>query len=229
LAFEKKREVARILVVDDEEPFRNLIRERLQDEYEIIDTAQPADALALALQHKPDAIVLDLSMPEFSGFELCQTLSSLSYTRAIPIFIISGETAAKYAAFCRNLGAAEYFEKPVDFNELRARLAVALKAKQPGRPAEVSVRLRMILKLLGTDRNGQKFDLVTTTDGVSASGFSCSCPTALQRDSVVDVLLLDEEPLHVGQARAIRVEWRDTPVPRYVFRFVTKPNRWVLQ
>jgi len=41
--------------------------------YEVIDTQDPEQALGLALEHKPDAILLDLMMPKFSGFELCQS------------------------------------------------------------------------------------------------------------------------------------------------------------
>ena len=93
---------------------RNLTRMRLEDSYEIIDTGDPKQAFAMALEEKPDAILLDLMMPEFSGFELCQTLSSLSFTRNIPIFIVSGEDATKYKSLCRSLGAFGYFQKPVD-------------------------------------------------------------------------------------------------------------------
>jgi DNA-binding response OmpR family regulator len=53
----------------------------LSEGYEVIDTVDPEQALGLALEHKPDAILLDLMMPKFSGFELCQSFCSLSYTR----------------------------------------------------------------------------------------------------------------------------------------------------
>src|SRR2546426_2935264 len=102
---------------------RGLMRERLEDAYKIIDTGNPEEALSLALQSKPDCILLDLMMPEFSGFELCQTLASLSFTRLIPIFVITGEPAARYKDSCMNLGAKEYFEKPLNFGQLRSRLA----------------------------------------------------------------------------------------------------------
>ncbi len=219
---------ARILIVDDDESFRNLLRRRLEDSYEIIDTGQAAEALALALQQKPDIILLDLTMPEFSGFELCQTLASLSHTRAIPIFVISGEPAAKYKVFCQNLGAVEYFGKPVDFDELGPRLTVAVNAKHAGHRPEVSVRLRVILKLKGTDAAGKVFELLTSTDGVSASGFLCGCAATLQNDSVVEVFVVGEKEHYVGQARAVRAEWHDTPFPRYLFRFVEKQGRWFL-
>jgi PleD family two-component response regulator len=52
----------RILVIDDDEAMRGMIRHRLQGEYEIVETGDPTEALALALEHKPDCILLDLSM-----------------------------------------------------------------------------------------------------------------------------------------------------------------------
>ena len=51
---------------------------RLSEGYEVIDTQDPEQALGLALEHKPDAILLDLMMPKFSGFELCQSFRALS-------------------------------------------------------------------------------------------------------------------------------------------------------
>jgi DNA-binding response OmpR family regulator len=89
-----------------------VLRDRLDDGYEIIDTGDPEEAIAPSLQHKPDVVLLDLMMPKFSGLEVCQTLSSLSFTQQIPILIVSGESATKYKTFCQNLGAAGYFEKP---------------------------------------------------------------------------------------------------------------------
>src|SRR5579862_4348048 len=66
-------EVPKLLVVDDDESIRGLLRTRLSDSYQIVETGDPEQALALALEHKPDAILLDLMMPGFSGFELCQS------------------------------------------------------------------------------------------------------------------------------------------------------------
>ena len=80
----------KILIVDDDQSMRRLLRMRLADAYEIIDTGEPEQALSLALEHRPDAIFLDLMMPKYSGFELCQSLRSLSYTCHIPIFVITG-------------------------------------------------------------------------------------------------------------------------------------------
>src|ERR1700738_5566563 len=102
----------RILIVDDDDALRALMKMRLSDTYEVIDTGNPLQALGLALEHTPDAILLDLMMPNTSGFELCQSLHTLSYTSRIPIFIVSGESAAKYRQYVASLGAKGFFEKP---------------------------------------------------------------------------------------------------------------------
>src|SRR6202041_3483024 len=65
--------VPRILIIDDDETMRGLLRDRLEDAYQIFDTGDPEQAIALALEHKPDGVLLDLMMPNFSGFEVCQT------------------------------------------------------------------------------------------------------------------------------------------------------------
>jgi len=121
-----------LLVVDDDEAMRRLIRLSLADSYKIVDTGEPEHALALALEHKPDAILLDLRMPKYSGFELCQTFTSFSATQLIPVLVISGEAGDKTKQFCRDLGAVAYFEKPVDFEALRQAFEDALRRQGGG-------------------------------------------------------------------------------------------------
>src|SRR5258708_30899244 len=86
-----------------------------------------SQVLGLALKHKPAAILLDLMMPKYSGFELCQCLHTLSYTSRTPLFVVTGESAERYKTHCLNLGAREFIEKPVDFNLLRPKLAAQLQ------------------------------------------------------------------------------------------------------
>ncbi|MDE3110363.1 MAG: response regulator, partial [Acidobacteriota bacterium] len=59
----------RLLVVDDDAALRRLMRIELGTEYEIADSGEPEQGLALALEFKPDAILLDLRMPKYSGFQ----------------------------------------------------------------------------------------------------------------------------------------------------------------
>src|ERR1700691_3523340 len=120
----------KILIVDDDEAVRGLLRVRLSDAYQIVETCDPEQALGLALEHKPDAILLDLMMPGFSGFELCQSFHTLSYTSRILIFVIPVEAGTKYKEHCESLGAKGYFHKPVDFHPLRTALSDELKGSQ---------------------------------------------------------------------------------------------------
>jgi len=219
----------KILIVDDDDAMRDLLRLRMAEEYEVIDTGDPEQAIGLALEHKPDAILLDLMMPKFSGFELCQSLRSLSYTSLTPIFVITGEAGDKYKEHCQNLGATGYFEKPVDFKAVKERLATALQAKRPERRAHVRVRMRLSLKLRGTDASGRHFEEITTTDNVSADGFLCDCMSLLLKDGIVEVIMTGETDRFVGRAKVVRKESSGTPWQRYGFQLQEKTLDWPLQ
>jgi DNA-binding response OmpR family regulator len=219
----------KVLIVDDDEALRMMMKMRLSDVYEVIDTGSPEQALGLALQHKPDAILLDLMMPDCSGFELCQSLHTLSYTSRTPIFVVSGESAAKYRDYVSSLGASGFFEKPIDFPTLKNRLAEALQAKRPERRKHVRVRMKVVLKLKGADGQGRSFEQLTTTENVSADGFLCNFPVDFKTGSTVEVFLSGaEQERFAGRARAVRKEAPDTPWQRYGFQFVERSAEWIL-
>lgn len=221
--------MARLLIVDDDESVRKVLRFRLKDSYEIIDTGSPEEALALALQQKPDAILLDLMMPRYSGFEICQTLGSMSFTQLIPILVVSGESAPRFRDFCANLGAKGYFQKPIDFEALENRLSTILGNKRAERRSEPRVKWRATLKIKGTTAKGGVFDLLTTTENVSAHSFLAGCAAPLQAGSLVDVFGVSAGEMQVGKARVIRIEWPNTPGQRCAFRFLSQPADWVLK
>jgi CheY-like chemotaxis protein len=219
----------KILVVDDEEAVRRLMRLNLSDTYEVIDTGDPEQALALAMQNKPAAILLDLRMPRFSGFELCRTFTSMTFTQLIPIFVVSGEAGSTTKALCRDLGATGYFEKPIDFDGLRSSLAKVLGAKREERRSEVRVGLRVPIKLIGGAANGKLFEEETVTENVALSSFLCGCTAALAKNSSVQVFLRSGGEQLVGKARVVRSQGNEASYPRYAFRFIEKTGAWVLQ
>src|ERR1700730_14771654 len=143
--------MGKVLIVDDDEALRRLIRLELCGSYELIDTGEPEQGLALALEHKPNAILLDLRMPKYSGYELLQTFTALSHTQKIPVIIVSGEAGGQTKELCKQLGAGAYFEKPIDFDALRTCLQQIAKNGRYTPRAEVRVRLRVALKLRGAD------------------------------------------------------------------------------
>jgi DNA-binding response OmpR family regulator len=220
--------VRRLLIVDDDEAIRRLFRLNLADDYEIIDTDNPEQALALAMEHKPDAILLDMHMPKFSGFDLCRTFQSFSQTQLVPIFVVSGAMGAEAEEACSALGAAGFFPKPIDFDALKSRLAIVKRHTMVPR-SEVRVQLRVPLKLRGTDSDGKEFEEETSTENVSLSGFLCGSAAPVKTDTIVEVSLGKNGRELVGKARCVRTDSREGELPQCAFRFIEKTGTWILQ
>jgi response regulator RpfG family c-di-GMP phosphodiesterase len=218
----------KLLIVDDDEALRRLMRLELSDNYQIIDSGEPEQGLALALEHRPHAILLDLRMPKYSGYELCQTFTSFSRTQMIPVIIVSGEAGSQTKEHCKQLGAAAYFEKPIDFEALRECLSKTANSFRYESRTEVRLRLRVPLKLRGVDRNNKKFEEVATTENVSLSGFLCNTSAELIPGSIVDVYLTSHGENHVGKAKVIHADSKGPQIRFYGCRFTEKTGPWVL-
>ena len=221
--------MGKVLLVDDDEALRRLMRLELSDAFEVIDSGEPEQGLALALEHKPDAILLDLRMPKYSGYELLQRFTALSLTQKIPVIIVSGEAGGQTKEHCKQLGAAGYFEKPIDFEALRACLLQIAKNGRYIPRAEVRVLLRIVLKLRGTDSQGKKFEEIATTENVSLSGFLCGCAADLPVNSILGVYLTSAGEDYVGKAKIVHASAKNPPVRHYGCRFLEKTGPWVLQ
>ena len=219
----------KLLVIDDDESVRKLLRFRLRNLYEIIETGSPEEALAVTLEKKPDAILLDLMMPKYSGFEVCQTISSLSFTQHIPILIISGESSSNYKDFCESLGAKDFIQKPVDFDLLEKKLSRLIDGGLNGDKNEPRVRLRVMLRLRQADSSSGAADVLTPTETVSATGFLCAYAQPVKEGDVIDVFHARNGQQTVGKAKAVNVEWPGTPGQRVAFSFLGRPTEWVLR
>jgi DNA-binding response OmpR family regulator len=219
--------MATILIVDDDEALRRLMRLELSESYKIIDSGAPEQGLALALENKPDAILLDLRMPKYSGYELLQTFTAFSRTQVIPVIIVSGEGGTQTRDQCKQLGAAAYFEKPIDFDALRAFLVQVIKTRKYTPRSEVRVRLHVPLLLKGTTEEGQRQEVAVITENVSLSGFSCPCSVEFPATSTVEVFLTTYGEQYVGKAKIVHVELKS--MVRYCgCLFTVKTGPWVL-
>ena len=130
--------LSRILVIDDEPQILRFLRTALAaQDYEVLEAADAATGLKLALSAAPDAILLDLGLPDGDGKELIASIRQGSDT---PIIVLSARAreAEKIAAF--DLGADDYVNKPFGIGELLARLRAALRhrAKAAGETAVYS-------------------------------------------------------------------------------------------
>src|SRR5437868_5914339 len=160
----------KLLIVDDDDALRGMIRRRLSSAYAVFDTREPEQALALALEHKPDAVLLDLRMPKHDGFELFRNFRSLSYTSNLPIFVITGESGS-YRKELEIMGAAGYFEKPIDFEKLKHLLVEILGATQSKPCQTPPLRMCISLSLSGTDARQNRFSEVVSTETINPDGF----------------------------------------------------------
>jgi len=221
--------VRKLLVVDDDSRIRNLIRTRMRLDFDIVDTGDPDLAFGLAIEHKPDAILLDLMMPGYSGFELCQSLHNVSYTSRIPVFIVTGESGNRFREHCKNLGARGYFEKPIDFVALKAAINSTLTTHRVERRAHLRVQLKILLNLVENSENAKPQVHPAATENISAGGFLCQCEASLAVGSVLFIYLAGPEEQYVGKARVVRQDESSVPWPKYGFQFIEKSGHWLLQ
>ena len=119
----------RVLVVDDEQQILRALRTSLRAAGYEVDTADTAaSALATAALRPPEAIILDLVLPDGTGTDVCREFRSWS---SAPVIILSavGEEREKVAAL--DAGADDYVTKPVGIDELLARLRAVLRRTSP--------------------------------------------------------------------------------------------------
>jgi PleD family two-component response regulator len=219
----------KLLIVSHDDVAENRIRTGLVDSFEVHRATTVEQALAFAIEHKPNGIIIDFGMPRMSGIELCQSLRGISYTSRIPIFALVEKNSPGSNISKEDLGVTSVFEKPVEMEEIKHRLNYELEGQRPQRRAHLRIRMRTILKLSGTDSNGKRFDELTATENVSIGGFLCNSTTPLEENAVVEVYLVSEGERRVGRARVARKEKFVGPWQRYGFQFEEKANEWVVQ
>jgi len=120
---------ARVLVVDDEPQIRRALETMLRGAGYVVEAAATAgEALAKAAARPPDAVILDLVLPDGSGVEVCRDLRSWTQAPVVVLSVVS-EEREKVAAL--DAGADDYVTKPFGVDELLARLRAALRRAGP--------------------------------------------------------------------------------------------------
>jgi DNA-binding NtrC family response regulator len=108
--------MSRILVIDDEKSIRNTMREILEyEKYTVDDAADGASGLLLVKEHKYDAILCDIKMPDMDGIEVLSQIYEMTDT---PVIMISGHGTIDTAVEAIKKGAYDYISKPLDLNRL---------------------------------------------------------------------------------------------------------------
>ena len=124
--------VASVLIVEDEEPLRVLLRYNLEAEgFDVTATADGDEVETLVAEKLPDLILLDWMLPGLSGIEICRRLRAREQTRDVPIIMLTarGEEAERIRGL--STGADDYVVKPFSVPELVARVRGLLRRVNP--------------------------------------------------------------------------------------------------
>jgi len=119
-----------VLVADDTDSVRQLFQKLLTaDGYTVVSAADGIAALDLVYQHRPDVILLDVSMPGIDGIEVCRRLKSDPATHLTPVVLVTGLSELHDRIKGIEAGADDFLSKPVHPHELRARVASLSRVK----------------------------------------------------------------------------------------------------
>jgi len=120
--------MARILIVDDDEAIRELLKEFFQGlDYEISTAANGSEALAVISQHDSDCIISDYVMPDMNGLELLERLREQG--KEVPFLMITGYPTIEIAVEVMKRGAYDYITKPLQLEDVRIKVERALHTK----------------------------------------------------------------------------------------------------
>jgi len=120
----------KVLIIDDSREAVALVRARLaKDGLDVISANCGTTGLEAVRRELPDLILLDVGMPDISGFDVCRMLKADSELCMIPVVFLSGSDNAEDKVKGLNIGAIDYVTKPFDAFELQARVNAGLRTK----------------------------------------------------------------------------------------------------
>jgi two-component system response regulator MprA len=154
----------RVLVVDDDRAVRDaLARVLTLAGYEVQSAEGGGEAIELVAQSVPDAVVLDVGMPEVDGLEVCQRLRMLG--NRVPILMLTARVEISDRVAGLDAGADDYLIKPFDVDELKARLRALLRRTGPeDEPDELAFAELRLDRVRHGARVGDQFAELTRTE-----------------------------------------------------------------
>ncbi len=171
-----------ILVIEDDERFASILGDLAREMgFGCLAAHTANDGLALAVQQRPDAIVLDMNLPDFSGLGVLDQLKRNPHTRHIPVHIVS---VADYSQEALGRGAVGYALKPVK----REELVHALHRLE----AKFTQNVRRVLVVEDDDRQRESVRELLARDGVQiVPAATATAALELLRDTTYDCVVMD--------------------------------------
>jgi len=129
-----------LLVVDDSPESLGFLTDALEADGRTVLVA-PSGTAALRIVERvtPDLILMDAVMPGMDGFEVCQRLKSMRELAHVPVIFMTGLTETEHIVHALNSGGVDYLTKPIDIDELRARIRVHLANARSAQSARVAL------------------------------------------------------------------------------------------
>jgi len=120
-----------VLVVDDNDDKRFLLRSILDKNFIVLEAGDGASALAAIDAALPDVVLLDVLMPELDGFEVCRRMKANSRTAEIPVLFVSVLDPDQHVVEGLELGGEDFISWPVNASELVARIQARIRSYRP--------------------------------------------------------------------------------------------------
>jgi DNA-binding response OmpR family regulator len=131
----------KVLLVDDDVEFTELVEYNLhQQGCAVVVAHNGIQGLRLARAELPDAVVLDLMMPDLDGLSVCKILNSQPATHDIPVFILSALDESWAHTRRSRARVAQYFRKPADLKALADAIQTAFQERQTPEPNSAARR-----------------------------------------------------------------------------------------
>ena len=152
-------EAQKVLVADDDPINRDVLCELLQPEYTVLLAKNGAQAVERATRHVPDLVLLDVMMPDMSGFEVLRRLRATPQTEHMSIIFISGLDRPEDEAAGLKMGASDYIAKPFNATVVLARVALHLQLVRQRRLLEHLAHVDGLTELANRRRFDDVYDL----------------------------------------------------------------------
>ena len=120
---------AKVLIIDDDIDMTELVKELLSnDQFEVFPIYQGLEGISMVQKIKPDIVILEMTMPDKSGLEVCKEIRKFS---RVPILVLSAVSTPGISAQILNEGADDFLEKPMNSNILNAHINKLIR-RSPG-------------------------------------------------------------------------------------------------
>ncbi len=123
-------EKKKVLVVDDEENVRRLLRRMLRNKYIVLEAKDGEVAIDIARSQRPDIILMDIMMPNIDGYTACYTIKQDPVTKAIPIVMLTAIGYELNKKLAKEIGVDGYITKPFTRQDLLDTIAQFLKSPE---------------------------------------------------------------------------------------------------